>query len=82
MHCGNVVMDNHRKMVANKNQFKNIFGDELNVYFDLMFGFDLDKLGQHIGVEPGYSVESIIREKYGKDALALVRHLMEERCNL
>lgn len=82
MHCGNVVMDNHRKMQLNKKQFDTIFDARIEEYFDLMFGFDLSKLGEHIGAETYPNVNRFIEEKYGKDALKLVQHLMEDRCNI
>ena len=80
MHCGNVLMDNQLKYNRHRLEFARIFKAKLSEYFDLMLGFDLAKLGAHIGADTFPNVNRFIEEKYGPEARMMIEDLMEERC--
>ena len=49
----------------------------LRKYLHPIFGFDVVKLDQDLGVPDGKSTEDIVLERFGKDAVALCMELID-----
>ena len=56
--------------------FHDIFKKPLNFFYDDITGFDLIKLDDWLKVPDGQSMENFILEKYGKEAVSLIRRLI------
>ena len=57
-------------------EFYNIFKKPLTFFYDDITGFDLIKLDDWLKVPDGQSMEKFISEKYGKEAVSLIRRLI------
>ena len=73
----NFMLENKNKYIKYYPKFSSIFGVSLKRYWDNMFGFDVVKFDdEFIKAPDGISTAQAIEEKYGKDAVELIRILI------
>jgi len=75
MNTRDYVLKNKKKLHENRQRFQEIFGDNLEDYWDLT-GFDVIKFDDLIKPIDGVSTEDTVREKYGQEAVDFVYSLM------
>lgn len=59
-----------------KRPFESTFRLRFQDYMDPIFGFNVIKLDQHLGVPDGTSTSDFIKNKYGEKAVRMVREML------
>lgn len=72
-----LVGDNVARGRQYADQFKRTFGRSIGPYMDKFTGFDVLKFDDEVIQPPdGKSTEEVVRERYGEDAVTLIRNLI------
>jgi len=72
------VLSNKAKIKKHRREFREIFGIDLNNYYDIIIGFDVIAFDEKF-IQPaeGQSTHDKVNEKYGARAVDLVLELLK-----
>lgn len=76
MHCGNPMMANTMKAQRHGARFKVLFGKDINLFLDPLFGFQVNKFSQSINLPEEKSCRDYVAETYGAGAAQFLEDLV------
>ena len=72
-----IILNHHKIIKENKQEFYNTFGVSLSDYFDPILGFDIVKFDEEIIKPPdGESTKDKILRKYGQNGVEVIKNLL------